>query len=273
MFAINLHSHVPFLRRELQKLIPVDSFAYLMHGRIGNELVPSGEDYFEEKDSFAAFFPTEHLFLCIQSGSGTDLDLEWLAEEDGTYIDDNGNPVPPMITPTVTGVQQLAAYGLRLIENNLQELDVCDPSTGKNIVDSMGIAVEQTFEFDGRNAHGFTEAENTSHKAECLLQAYQVLSYAHRLLVSDPLTEGEKEKIGSVNFSSLGKKGADKRHAPNRALAAWAVALYKTKKWNSANEAAHNLKDEILAHGRTIGAVISETNAQRTFAEWFNKSV
>lgn len=88
-----------------------------------------------------------------------------------------------------------------------------------------------------------------------------------------PLTDAKKTKIRLVNFSALGANGAAKRHAPNNKLRAWAVELYKTKKWNSANEAAYILKDQILAHGRTIGAVISASNAQRTFAEWFNKSV
>jgi hypothetical protein len=76
-----------------------------------------------------------------------------------------------------------------------------------------------------------------------------------------------------VDFSNLGKKGAEKRHAANRELMKWAQELYKTKDWKSANEAAHELKDLILEHGRTINADISKQNAQRTFAEWFRKSV
>lgn len=263
---INLYSHVPFLRRELKKIIPANSFADLMQHQIGNELIPFGDDYAES-------FPVEYLFMCIESGSNSVLDLEWLAEDDGSFIGDNGKQIPKTVTATVSDVQKLALYGLYLIDNELQALDVFDPSTGKNFVNKFGMEIEQTFEFDGRNGHGWTEAQVTSHKSECLLQSYMALSYAHRLLVGDPPNEDEIKKYKDVDFSSYGKLGAEKRHAPTRELRKWATEKYKAKKWKSANEAAYSLKDEILQHGRSIGAHLSEQNAQRTFAEWFNKSV
>lgn len=76
-----------------------------------------------------------------------------------------------------------------------------------------------------------------------------------------------------INFSELGAKGAAKRHAPYARLRAWAVERYRAGKWPSANKAAHDLKGSVIAHGRTIGANLTEENAQRTIAEWIRKSV
>lgn len=73
--------------------------------------------------------------------------------------------------------------------------------------------------------------------------------------------------------STIGKSGAQKRHAPMNELQKWAVEKYKAGEWKSANEAAHKLKDSVITHGRTINAHLSEENAQRTIAEWFRKSV
>jgi hypothetical protein len=81
-----------------------------------------------------------------------------------------------------------------------------------------------------------------------------------------------KKLMGGVH-SKNGLLGANKRHAPMRALTEWAIEKYKAGNWKSANQAAHDLKDAVVAHGRTINAHLSEENAQRTIAEWFRKSV
>lgn len=73
-------------------------------------------------------------------------------------------------------------------------------------------------------------------------------------------------------LSKLGESGARNRHATMRALKEWAIEKYKAGEWKSANQAAHDLKDVVLAHGRTINAYLSAENAQRTIAEWFRKS-
>lgn len=79
--------------------------------------------------------------------------------------------------------------------------------------------------------------------------------------------------IRRAEISRNGKKGTEKRHAPMRELRAWAVDQYRAKKWPSANNAAHELRDLIIEHGRTINAILKKENAQRTIAEWFRKSV
>lgn len=75
------------------------------------------------------------------------------------------------------------------------------------------------------------------------------------------------------DFSALGKKGANKRHGPMQSLREWAVEKYRAGKWQSANQAAYELKESVIAHGRTIGATLTNENAQRTIADWFRKSV
>lgn len=82
-------------------------------------------------------------------------------------------------------------------------------------------------------------------------------------------TEAEQSKF----FSNLGRDGAQKRHAPMAELRAWTIEQYRAGTWPSANKAAHDLKGSVIAHGRTIGATLTEENAQRTIAEWIRKSV
>lgn len=79
----------------------------------------------------------------------------------------------------------------------------------------------------------------------------------------------EKERL---DRSRTGKAGALKRHAPMVKLQAWAVEKYLAKEWSSANKAAHDLKSQVMEYGRTIEAVLTEENAQRTIADWFRKA-
>lgn len=52
-----------------------------------------------------------------------------------------------------------------------------------------------------------------------------------------------------------------------RELKGYAIELYKAEKWPPANQAAHMLKDKVIAYGKTIEAYLAPTNAQRTIAE------
>lgn len=82
---------------------------------------------------------------------------------------------------------------------------------------------------------------------------------------------GALQRERNLDFSSLGKAGARKRYASMRDLEVWALTEYRRGNWKSANQAAYELKDSVIAHGRTIGAHLMESNAQRTIAEWINK--
>jgi hypothetical protein len=77
--------------------------------------------------------------------------------------------------------------------------------------------------------------------------------------------------VVKAHTSRIGKAGAEKKLAPLKELQRWAVEKYQSKSWPSANKAAFDLKDEIIAYGRTINVTLAEQNAQRTIATWFRK--
>ncbi|MEC5217930.1 hypothetical protein RCH09_002894 [Actimicrobium sp. GrIS 1.19] len=71
--------------------------------------------------------------------------------------------------------------------------------------------------------------------------------------------------------SGNGMKGADKRHAPMRELEKWTVEQREIGDVRTANKAAHEMKNAVIQYGKTIGATLSDENAQRTIAEWLRK--
>lgn len=256
MRTANQYLHLPFLKKALTKLLPQDSFANRFKRSIGAELEAQLDLLEEGGDSLAATYPVGTLFVFIARGGGV-LDPEWLRNEDRSFVDDEGIVMCLVDTPVVSGSEQLAAYGLYLLD----ELNSCGPSE------------EKDWDEHRINSHGWSEIAVCNHKAGSLLLAYQALSYAERLLLSKSLTSEENEAAALFDFSKIGKAGAAKRHAPMAELRKWAVTRYREGVWSSANEAAHELKESIINYGRTINAHLKEQNAQRTIAEWFRKSV
>lgn len=253
LFSINEYSHRPFLSRELKQLLPDGTFASRLWRAIGAELHYRLVEWEPQNEvEYSSLFPVESLFLWVTKDGG--LDPEWLASENGSYLDDDGEVIPSTLTPSYSAVEQLAAYGLWLISEN--EMDCC------------GLVSEQ-----GANENGFNRDEVIEHRAACMLLAYQALSYAQRIMLGTKLSPEENEKAEQFNFSKMGKAGAAKRHAPMAALRSWAIEKYRAGKWPSANQAANDLQGCVIDHGRTIGANLSKANAQRTIAEWFRKSV
>ena len=70
-------------------------------------------------------------------------------------------------------------------------------------------------------------------------------------------------------MTRLSMKGVEKRHAKNRQLREFAVEKYRAGRWASANDAANQLRREVMDEARRIGTRLSESNAQRTIADWF----
>jgi len=109
-------------------------------------------------------------------------------------------------------------------------------------------------------------------KSEMLDKADRNAMAANKVIFAmDAISVAEKLDEDDVRFSNLGKKGASVKHAKTNALRAWTLQLYREKKWPSPNKAAHALKNEVMLHGRTIGAYLTEENAQRTIADWIRK--
>lgn len=76
--------------------------------------------------------------------------------------------------------------------------------------------------------------------------------------------EMEKSSIAKL----AGKAGANKRHEAMRKLKQWAVEKFKAGSWPSTLAASHELKDDALAYGKSIGASLTPYNAQRTIYNW-----
>jgi len=260
MLFINQYSHIPFLTRELKQLLPEGSFASRLRQAIGNELHYRLVDWEDERETeYSSLFPVDALFAWAIKDGG--LDPEWLASEDGTYLDDDGEVIPSSVKPNYSAVEQLAAYGLWLLEG---QMEILGPTPDK--LTDIG-------PFPESNCQGWKRDVVIEHRAACMLLAYQSLAYCQRILSGTQLTDEEKERAEKINFSAMGKAGAKKRHAPTAALRLWAIERYQPDEWQSANQAAHSLKKSIIEHGRTINAHLSEENAQRTIADWFRKSV
>jgi hypothetical protein len=73
----------------------------------------------------------------------------------------------------------------------------------------------------------------------------------------------------SAVMTRLSAKGVEKRHAKNRQLREFAVEKYRAGHWMSANDAANQLKRAVMDEAERIGTRLSDSNAQRTIAEWF----
>ena len=99
------------------------------------------------------------------------------------------------------------------------------------------------------------------------------LVFVHFSLDSIENNNLEQQQAKHLDFSGFGRAGAEKRHKPMRDLKQYTINLYKSHgKMLSANRAAYELKDRIIAYGKTIKAHLSEENAQRTIAKWFRES-
>lgn len=259
MIFINQYSHVPFLTDELKKLLPDGSFSSRLRRAIGNELHYRLVDWPDESETeYSSLFPVDALFAWATKDGG--LDPEWLASDDGSYLDDGGEVLPSSVKPHYSAVEQLAAYGLWLLDEEMG-------SHGPIPENDTDIGSCSAY-----NSHGWKRDEVIEHRAACMLLAYQSLLYCHRILSGTRLTADEEARAETFNFSAMGKAGAKKRHAPMASLRAWAIERYQASEWKSANQAAHSLKESIIAHGRTINAHLSDENAQRTIAEWFRKT-
>jgi hypothetical protein len=252
--------HEQFLLTEIEKLLPVGTFASLHWKEIGNEMNNRLNQWPDEDDEdgsaeFARLNPIDALYIWATKGT-------WLITDDEGFIDDTTNLVElafwcstentKEINPLLSAIEQLAIYGLWLLKVHLGA---------------------RTTEKD------WTYSKVSNHRSECLLFAYQALVFALKIKLGTPPNVEEIEKSQKEFFSKAGKAGADKRHAPMKELRDWTIEQYKAGSWiaknESANKAAHDLKEKVLAHGKIINpelAILSEQNAQRTIAEWIRKS-
>ncbi|MCS0583400.1 hypothetical protein NX784_17555 [Massilia pinisoli] len=259
MRRLNIYSHIPFLRQKLMVYVPEDSIASRLKRTIPAEInyVFAGDtpnDVYSYEVSYQILFPVRALFEWIVKHGG--LTVEDLADTSGQLFDDNKQLIPDSLIRPISGVEQMAAFGLWFIDS---ELEVAGPSN------------DEDYDEHGLNSQGWYKVDVIDHRAECLMNAYQALWYAERLSHTVELSADEKASVDKFNFSAFGRRGAVARHRPMSALRDYALSLYNPREWKSASQAAYALQGQIMEHGRTINAVLQPTNAQRTIAEWFRK--
>lgn len=258
MRKINPISHLSLLHAELTKFFPADSVASRLKGSLGTELGTwfADDDFISNEESYE-YFPVRVLFEFLMSGNG--IKPSDLKNIDGNLYDDDSRIISNYSSSEFSKAEHLAAFGLWFINSEAK---------------SMGGA---PFDNNGTNIQGWFELDVLHHKAECLLNAYQSLWYANRFTQKIELTSDEKVSIAKFDFSAIGRSGAEKRHSEMASLRKWTIEKYAAevldKKWPSANAAAHAIKDDVIAYGKTIGrnATLTPSNAQRTIAAWINE--
>lgn len=258
MKHIHHSSHTYYLDHAFKQLLPVTSFAFRLWRTIGREwhlrLVERPIE--DELGDELAHFPLLRQAAWLSRNNG--LIPECFANEDGTYFDDDGEMIPLSLKPSCSDVEQFAAYGQWLI---------CEK------MNSYGPQIGRVFDDDDQSGRKLHRGEVTAHRTPYLLLAYQALSFAQRAQLGIRLTEEEASLTAKFDFSAIGKRGAENRHAPMRKLRTWTIQQYRAGSWPSANQAAHDLKDKVIAYGRTINADMTAQNAQRTIALWINASL
>jgi len=254
MRHLNADLHIQFLRLRLMVYLPETSLASRLKKAIPAEIlyIFAGDRPYEVP--YEALFPVRALFEWIMKHGG--LTVEDLEDATGQLFGDDRKLIPNNLKGSISGVEQMAALGLWYIDSEL------------NI---EGLFNDAHYDEHGLSPYGWSEVDAINHKAECLLNAYQALCYAERLNQAVELSTEEQASVEKFDFSALGREGAAARHAPKNALRQYALSLYNPRDWKSANQAAYALRDQIMAHGKTINAELQAQNAQRTIAEWFRK--
>lgn len=244
--------HREFVESELRKLILPGSFASYVTEGLGAELKRTVNNFAEETLRLGEYMPPLPDGLYLVFDSGWKLDVEWLKWTDGTYKDDNEKEIPQSVPRTYTACEQMAAYGLAVLaEDQFGFLDLDE------LTETQKAEIGKLSDW----------------RTDVMLDGYKSLVFAQKLQQTQLPHVGRQPSQRLVDFSALGAAGARKRHAPLAELRKWAIDQYRIGKWLSANAAAFDLAKPVIEYGRTIGAYLSSTNAQRTIAEWIRKSV
>jgi hypothetical protein len=242
----NPEQHIRFLREKLTSLLPKDSFAYRLRYSIGRQLDSMLIHY---RQTYPESSPAEAVFLLLSENETVDLD--WFADVDGQLFDDWGQRIPTGEVSPISSSQQMAAYGLWLIEGEWQ------PSL-------------QVPELAKPKPRFRSKLQKFSHEAECARLANDALEYAIRLSKDVTLSPEETNKVQGFDFKEEGRKGGKARQAGMNALKLWTLDRYleREQQFKSASHAASVLKREALAHADETGVKLSEENAEKTLASW-----
>lgn len=188
MLDVEIEAQVPYLINELKSLIRHGSLASYMGESLGGLLHyrlvewPRGD-----QTEFSRQFPVIDLFQSVSGGWG--LPPEWLRHAAGVYERTSGEVVPENVAKTLTEEEHLATYGLWLIETGMSQERPTGVEWGDRLVRTR------------ESVH--------RHRANCIMLAYQALTYAQKLKLRVQLSPEEMAKAIRV---AAAKKAADDRH-------------------------------------------------------------
>jgi hypothetical protein len=241
MHIVNEYSHLPFLTEELKEHIKEGTFAGYMWRNFGDWIhlryVESPDLEFDERGSYCERFSVRAMYSDMEYTGP--FDCGWLAMDDGSFITDDGTPLPEGVVPKMSVVEQVAAYSLWLITEEL-------PAIG-----------ELPGEGEEFNENGFPHAHVIEHRAECMLLAYQGLALIHKLLAENKKNDPEIEKAVR---SALATKRAQKRHEETNRLKREAESFWvdHIDKTLSNDAAADLLKKQLPLTHRTLSRYVGE---------------
>ncbi|WP_186155899.1 hypothetical protein [Burkholderia gladioli] len=98
-------------------------------------------------------------------------------------------------------------------------------------------------------------------------QAVNAMARASSAMHTASFLNGEDLGIDSYRRTNSSKGGLA-RAEKYEALKKWAVDLYRKSNWKSAHQASHELKDDVMNHGKTIGVSLTKNRAQQTIYSW-----
>jgi hypothetical protein len=234
MLELHERLYVPQLLSSLKGLIGKESFASICVSKIGGEL----HSYLlggDEAD-FSMYFPVDSLVEYLNDGWS--LDLGWLAEDNGAFLDDKGLPIPIDLPVTCSPVEHFATFGIWMLEKELDLLGTTD----------------QEFEHNTYNADGISKEQILIHRNSCVVLGYQALAAAQNFLLKN------RTDLKQTALAINSRKAADARHADTRRLQNEAFEYWKQNiDPNLSNdEAAAILIKQIPLKLRTLSSYVSK---------------
>jgi hypothetical protein len=187
---------------ELSEFIRPGGFASKITRMLGAEINSTLEILEEEDGEQWGIDPVHDLYFMLKSG--WNLDHEWFMWTDNLYRDDNEQVLPDDMPKTYTTAEQMAAYGLHLLNVEMH---------------AAGPAPES-----GENDQGWTREGVLYHEAACLIRANQAVTYAVRLQAfqaDSPAPEDVRAKFSALGLHRVEKKNAYLRKAKDFTLAEW----------------------------------------------------
>jgi hypothetical protein len=236
--------HRDFILSELSAEINPDAFVSYVLLDLAREIdaaIEASDDDFFFGYSYSPE-PMQHLYLWLTNGRDG-IDPAWFEESEKTFIRDRTKALPPGVQPVLTPSDHLLAYTFWMLTEELEAVGA-PPQEGQQFSD-----------------FGWTALGIQEHYSKCVMSGYLGLTYLRELRSREPNPNPVAKGARLVDFSLLGKSGAEKRHAPRGRLMQYAVDLYKKgpdngEPWTSPNDAAYRLKDLVVAHGRTMASGI-----------------